>query len=272
MVIKNLLNKARKLSLAGLTSVLLFAPIDLAPTNIVPPTPAPVQAQEIAPQNQNFVQFGARNSTSKWSYGPMVDSSGFYVQVGRGLTDRFTAFVEGYVENPVINEGFSLHSNPDNTFDVSPNTYIAGFAIGARGKFFETEDKKWSVCGEVRLSRLSEFDDLVNWSSNKRSEIRIHGITHIDSALWVNRKAGNLNLRAGAALGSSYAMGDVLTHTVNSPTEVTTVYSEFNQRNKLGIYGKAGVGYSFGNNLKFNADAQIGKDSTSIDISISKSW
>ena len=142
MVIRNLLGKVRKLGLTGLTGILAFGLGNKA------------SAQEFALQNSNIVQFGARNYSSKWSYGPIVNSSGFYVQFGRGLTDSITAFAEGFVENPVINEGFHLYGYPDNAVDISPNHYIGGMGIGARSKFFKSDDNAWSVCGELKLSRL----------------------------------------------------------------------------------------------------------------------
>jgi len=257
MKVRKLLKKARTFGLAGISALGVGSQ---------------ASAQEFAPQNRNIVEVGAYNSSSEWSYGPRVDINGFYVQVGRGLSDSLTAFLEGSVGNPVIKDGFSRPGHPDETFNVSPNHYIAGMAIGGRVKIFESEDKSTSLCGEVKLSRLSEFEDHAFWTGNERSDIHVDGITSLDATLWLQKNYGHFNFRGGAKFSSSFAEGEVLTHTVNSPTDVDTVYSPFNQRDKSAVSAVLGVDYRYDNGWTFRGTTQIGDGTSSIRIGASKGW
>lgn len=261
MGIRKLLKKARNLGLAGI----LALGISNGKTN----------AQEIAPANANVIQFGGFNSSFTWSKGgpagtkgPKVDTDGFYVQVGHGLTDNFTAFIEGSVENPVFNEGFT-RPGYNETADISPNHFIAGAGIGCRGRFFRNE--VFSIAGEFKVSRTSDFEVNIPWTNNQWSQVYIHGITNLNGTVWAEKDYGPLTLRAGANLSSNYAIGRALTYVVNSPSDVSEKYSEFNQLNKNRIDGFIGIDYKLDDVWKLRGTSKI-SDGISVDVGVGRSW
>ena len=222
-------------------------------------------AQTITKENQNIVRIGAENDSSKWSYGPKVDRSRIYLELGRGLTDKVTIFGKVSGENPVINEGFEANSL---TTDVSPNHFIFGAGIGLRSRLYE--NGRWSINGELEANRLSEFDEHVFWANDQRTEIHVNGITDFYGKLWAERNIGNFNFRFGGRFGSSFASGTALTHHTN-PDNIDTKYSEFNQRNKSVVSGEVGLDY-LGDNYKFMTTGRFGANQLGINIGIERSW
>ncbi len=249
----------RNLKFAGLVGVLALALSGKA------------EPQQIAPENGNFIQAGARNYSSKWSYGPEVERTGFYLQAGHGISNKLTAYAEVFTEIPAIKEGLQRPGHPEETFNVSPNHFIAGMAAGGRSRVYESKDKTFSLCTEARVSRSAGFDDFANWSAKERSEVIVNGITSVDAGLWVEKRYNDFNFRGGVNLNSSFASGSILNYTINPDSTLDIAYAPFNQRNKNGIEGIFGIGYQMENGWTINTGTRFGTGA-SIDIGFGKKW
>jgi len=226
-----------------------------------------VKAQEFPGQNENAVDFSAFNSSFIWSYGCKVDICGADVEVIRGFTDRVAGYFRGGVANPVINEGFRNPNNKNEFYDLSPNNFIGEFGIGGRGKFFESDTKDISICGGLEISKISEFEDRVNWNSRERSEFHIDGITSLDGDLWAEKKYKNLDVRAGVNVSCSYCQGEALTYTPDFPDGK---FTPINWRNKTAVNGLFGADYKKDDWI-YSIDAKVGKG-FGIEIGVGKKW
>jgi len=244
---KNLLNSLEILGLAGILLTGIFG-----------------KASSHEPDESNFAKFGARNYSSTSITGAKTDINGLYLQIGKKLED-LEFYAEAGVFNPVINNGFE-NPNSKEKIDVSPNTFIGGVSVGGRYRFFESENEEISLNGELKLSKISEFDDFAKWNEGY-SLIHIDGITSIDAGLFAEKKYQSFGFIVGANINSSYCSGEVLT----SDNSASDVYSEFNQRNKAEIKGVVGINYTLDNNCNLECNARIG-DSISIDIGLLKRW
>jgi hypothetical protein len=262
MAIKDLLKGLVRLCLAG---ALTFSASNQA------------KSEEFALENQNVLKLGFKTDNCAWTYGPKYNSNGPYVQIGRGFSNNVTIYGEFSLENVVLNNGLEQPGNKGNYADVSPNHPIPGIGIGARAKVYENEDLGLRVCGDLKCSRLSEFEEFKTWSDTERSELYVHGITSIDTKLWLDKTCNILNhdidLIAGARLGFNYATGDVITYTTipSSPIEVKSNFVQYNQRNKANFRGFLGFDYQINESWHMNTTATIGSGN-GVEIGFSKTW
>lgn len=262
MKLKNLLKNAKTLGLAGILALGVSSTAKADDSDI----------SGFASDNGYIIETGVNNSSSNWSpAGSQFNNSGIYTRIGHGFSDRITAYAELRADNPVIRDGLIEINNPDNKFNVSPNHYTLGFGVGARANLPLNENKDLHLCSELRFSRLSEFDDSVKWKPNKYSDVHVDGITAIDSSFFLQKAYNSFTFRGGININSSYASGKVLTHTIESPTRIDTLYSDFNQRNKLGVDAIFGIDYDLSKDITLKSNMEIGR-SFGIGLGFNKRW
>ncbi len=225
-------------------------------------------SQTFAPKNANSVELGVYNDSFEWNNGGVVDMGGGYVQLNRGLSDRVTGYVEMGVANPVFND-VALHRGSDKKADISPNNHIAYGAIGLRTKFYERD--KSAVCGDFRLSQVSEFNDFHIWSLTDSTEYHVDGITTLGADIWYQKRIKDFNVRMGIGFKSSYAEGENLTYQHRGDNHETE-YSGFNERDKASLQGILGVDYKSNDGWKIMSTLRGSHEGLGFRLGVGKDW
>jgi|TARA_B100002003_G_C14088809_1_gene523714 hypothetical protein len=222
------------------------------------------KSKYIASKKNSWVKVGLRNETATWSYGPEFNNLAYYIQAGtKVFSDWIRAYVEVSGNNPVIREGFERPNDSGQTFDISPNTYIAGVAGGVQVTIYGVNNDKWKVLSEIRYETISEFDDTQNWTdpANSRTDFHIDGITTIGGKTWVERNFKNWGVSLGVGGKFTEASGDALTYFDGSSDEHKARFDRINQRDKGAINGLVGVHYNITDNWALNLDGEAGTGS-----------
>ncbi|MDD5193555.1 MAG: hypothetical protein PHF67_03125 [Candidatus Nanoarchaeia archaeon] len=229
-------------------------------------------SEEFARPNENVLKMGYSIDNESWTYGPKFNGNGPYAEIGRGFGD-VTGYLEAGVQLPVINAGFIQPEHSENFADISPNCFVPRIGIGARTKFYENQDSGLSFCGDLKVSRLSEFADSVVWPDKSVSIFEVHGITSIDAKLWFEQPFSladrELRLNLGAIVGFDYAAGDAFTYTTDSNGKITDRFSLINQRNKARAQAIVGFDYIMDNGWTLNTTARVGSG-TGINMGFSR--
>ncbi len=194
-------------------------------------------AYNMAPDHGYMVEFGGLQSVERWSAGIDYDSSGTYILLGHGLGEQLLVYWEVFSVNPVLNNAVENPLNASKRADISPNTYIIGFGLGARG--IPWRNDKWALLADFGYSSMAEFNDFVEWSNGVYSHIHMTDIATFAGSLVVVRDFGPVDVVLGASLRSTFAHGEIVTAMAAQPD----VFTEFDERDKLAVKGVLGFNY-----------------------------
>jgi hypothetical protein len=212
-------------------------------------------------KTDSSLKIGARNESFIWSYGSEYHNSSLYVQVKtKVFSDWLNAYVEASLNNPVIRNGFERPGESTETFHISPNTHIGGFAGGLNITIYESKNNKLAFRGDIKYTQISEFYETQRWilPPYGRTDIHVNGIESIGAKAWVENNFNHFGWYAGLELSTTHARGIALTYDVGETQQSEATYSSFNQRDNTSLKGLIGANYDITKNWSIDADVKLG--------------